>query len=285
MLRILNKQNQALIKRYFIHTSKLQPSPQISYIKPLLFGTTACSTIFFTAACIQEKEKETVWQKLKKQAGNTLRDIIIDENFAWSDVYEEKKKLIKEYQKQLLQDLQHRLEHYNALPVQLKRSLLDTAETAFYMPESEKTICALMSINIAVFACWKVPVLQKYMARYFVHNPTSGRQLTLLTSCFSQRTVLHLAVNMVGLWSFGPVLHDILGREQFIALYLSLGIGANVLSHQLQTFIRQVRPIMPSMGASGALYGLLAGTAYLYPNAVASIAFLPWIPFKIRYIP
>ncbi|KAK4513336.1 uncharacterized protein ATC70_005330 [Mucor velutinosus] len=272
------------IKRSFIHTIN-HPQQSPSYIKPLLFGAVSCTTIFFTAACIHEKEKETIWQKLRKQAGNTLRDIITDDNLVWSDVYKEKKKLIREYQNQVLQDLQQRLEQYNALPVQLKRPLLSTAETAFYMPESEKTIAALISINIAVFACWKVPALQKYMTRYFCHNPASNRQWTLFTSCFSHRNAVHLTVNMVGLWSLGPVLHDLLGREQFVALYLSLGIGANVISHQLQLMARHIaaRPILPSMGASGALYGLLTGTAYLYPDAVAFVALLPWIPFKITY--
>ncbi|OAC98299.1 hypothetical protein MUCCIDRAFT_167930 [Mucor lusitanicus CBS 277.49] len=262
-------------------------------MKPLLFGAISCTTIFFSAACIHEREKETLWQKLRKQAGNTLRDIITDDNLVWSDIYKEKKKMLREYQNQVLRDLQQRLEQYNALPVQLKRSLLATAETAFYMPESEKTMAALISINVAVFACWKVPALQKYMVRYFCHNPAAaasntGRQQpqwTLFTSCFSHRNVIHLTVNMVGLWSLGPVLHDLLGREQFVALYLSLGIGANVISHQLQLLAKQVaaRPILPSMGASGALYGLLTGTAYLYPDAVAFVALLPWIPFKITY--
>ncbi|KAL9559419.1 hypothetical protein MBANPS3_000434 [Mucor bainieri] len=278
------------IKRSFIHTTS-HPSPS-SYIGPWLFGAVSCTTIFFTAACIHEREKETLWQKLRKQAGNTLRDIITDDTLVWSDVYKEKKKMLREYQDQVLQDLQQRLEQYHALPVQLKRSLLSTAETAFYMPESEKTMAALISVNVAVFACWRVPALQKYMTRYFCHNPApsssnnnSRQYWTLLTSCFSHRNVIHLAVNMVGLWSLGPVLHERLGREQFVALYLSLGIGANVISHQLQLLARQVaaRPILPSMGASGALYGLLTGTAYLYPDAVAFVAFLPWIPFKITY--
>ncbi|CEP12348.1 hypothetical protein [Parasitella parasitica] len=287
MLRRLIKQNNTQIKQSFIHTSTRQPPPpyQIAYLKPLVFGAVSCTTIFFTAVCIHEREQETLWQKLRRHAGNTLRDIITDDTLLWSDIYQEKKKLARAYQSQLLQDLQRRLEHYNALPVQLKRSLLTTAETVFYMPESEKTLSALMAIHIAVFACWRIPALQKYMTRYFVHNPAAanGRQLTLLTSCFSQRTLVHLAVNMVGLWSLGPILHDILGREQFVALYLSLVVGANVLSHQMQLLLRHVRPIVPSMGASGALYGLLTGTAYLYPDSVAFIAFLPWIPFKISY--
>lgn len=289
MLRrtLLQHGHHLQIKRFFIHTSNHPQQPPPSYIKPVLFGAVSCTTIFFTAACLHEKEKETIWQKLRKQAGNTLRDIITDDNLVWADVYKEKKKWLREYQNEVLQDLQQRLEQYNALPVQLKRSLLSTAETAFYMPESEKTIAALISINVAVFACWKVPALQKYMTRYFCHHPTtSNRQWTLFTSCFSHRNVIHLTVNMVGLWSLGPVLHDLLGREQFVALYLSLGIGANVISHQLQLMARHIaaRPILPSMGASGALYGLLTGTAYLYPDAVAFVALLPWIPFKITYV-
>jgi rhomboid-like protein len=150
------------------------------------------------------------------------------------------------------------------------------------MTEADKTISVLIAMNVLVFGAWRVPRLQPFMNRYFVHSPTSGRYITLLTSSFSQRQATHLALNMVGLWTIGPWIYDTLGREQFIALYLSLGVGSNTISHVAQLALYPHRPIIPSLGSSGAIYGLLSGTAVMYPESAVFIAFLPTVPIKIR---
>ncbi|KAI7902755.1 uncharacterized protein BX663DRAFT_434974 [Cokeromyces recurvatus] len=149
------------------------------------------------------------------------------------------------------------------------------------LSEAEKTIAGLIAINTVVFGCWQIPRLIPFMSKWFLHLPGSRHNITLLTSCFSHQQFLHFALNMVGLWSFGRVVHDSFGREQFIAMYLGMGIGANIFSHCLSLVMRNSRPLLPSLGASGAIYGLVAATAVMHPNSSISLVFLPMIPIKL----
>ncbi|ORZ10437.1 hypothetical protein BCR42DRAFT_333649 [Absidia repens] len=152
------------------------------------------------------------------------------------------------------------------------------------MTEAERTLTVLVGLNVLVFGAWQVPRWTPFMVRWFMHHPgASNRPITLVTSCFSHKDGLHLACNMIGLWSFGGLVHDYLGRQQFLALYMTTGIGANMASHVLSLAFRRSRPLLPSLGASGAIYGLLSGTAYLEPQASVSLIFLPFFPIKLGY--
>ncbi|ORX52388.1 rhomboid-domain-containing protein [Hesseltinella vesiculosa] len=176
-----------------------------------------------------------------------------------------------------------RLQDVYGLPESVKRAVLMVCNKYASMTESERTLAALVGINVLVFGAWQVPRWTPFMSRWFLHHPGGSHPITLVTSCFSHKEGLHLAFNMVGLWSFGGLMHDYLGREQFLAMYLSTGIGANMVSHTMSLALRHSRPLLPSLGASGALYGLLAGTAYLQPNASVSLIFLPMVPIKLGY--
>ncbi|KAI7863306.1 hypothetical protein BDF14DRAFT_1745541 [Spinellus fusiger] len=157
------------------------------------------------------------------------------------------------------------------------------AQKYLSLSEAQVTLACLVALNGVVFAAWQIPRLLPWMQRWFMHHPAHPRTITLLTSCFSHQGFLHLSMNMVGLWSFGTYLHDTLGREQFIALYLSMGIGANVISHCLSTALRSTRPMIPTLGASGAIYGLLSGMAYLHPQSSITMIFLPFLPVTLGH--
>ncbi|KAI9498962.1 hypothetical protein BDB00DRAFT_754155 [Zychaea mexicana] len=173
------------------------------------------------------------------------------------------------------------------LPRDVVRAYLIVVDKLTSLTEAEKTLWTLIGINVAVFGCWQSFRMLPFMTKWFTHNPANRNSLTssitMVTSCFSHQEVFHLMLNMMGLYSFGMVIHQHLGREQFVASYLATGIGANVASHVLGLATRRFRPVMPSLGASGAIYGLLAGTAYLYPNSSVSLIFLPFIPIKMGY--
>ncbi|CAO3587329.1 unnamed protein product [Absidia cylindrospora] len=172
------------------------------------------------------------------------------------------------------------------LPEGLRRLGWMVTEKYASMTEADRTLAGLIGINILVFGAWQVPRWSSFMTRWFMHHPgTSGgrRPVTLITSCFSHQEGLHLACNMVGLWSFGSLMHEYLGREQFLALYLSMGVGANMASHTMSLALRRLRPLLPSLGASGAIYGLLSGIAYMKPEASISLIFLPFYPIKLGY--
>ena len=294
MLRVAS----SLITKRAIHHSKhiphirTEPIKQVfakpirqSYARPVLFGSAISTSIFCTAALIHEREKETFWQQLKNRTDgpnwSKLKDIITDDKLVLKDLWNEKKKMWLEKKDAALEEMKKRLDQYNSIPIEIKRAFLTGAQTYLSMSDADKTMAGLILINFVVFGAWKIPTLHPWMMKYFTHNPSSGRSITLLTSCFSHKSLLHLTLNMVGLWSFGPLIHNVLGREQFVAMYLSIGTTANVCSHVLQLSLQSSRPIIPTLGASGALYGLLTGTALLYPNSSVFLVFLPMIPIRI----
>jgi len=86
--------------------------------------------------------------------------------------------------------------------------------------------------------------------------------LTLLTSLFLHGDFLHILGNMLYLWIFGNNIEDRLGHLRFIFFYITCGIAAS-LGHVLSALSSQI----PTIGASGAISGVLGAYLILYPNA------------------
>jgi membrane associated rhomboid family serine protease len=94
--------------------------------------------------------------------------------------------------------------------------------------------------------------------------------LTLLTSMFMHGGWLHLGGNMLFLWIFGNNIEDSMGRPRFVAFYVLGGIAA--LAAQV---IADPSSTAPTVGASGAIAGVLGGYLVLYPRAkVVSLVFV-----------
>lgn len=94
--------------------------------------------------------------------------------------------------------------------------------------------------------------------------------LTLLTSMFMHGGILHLAGNMLFLWIFGANVEDSMGRGRFILFYLAAGLVAVYAQALLDT-----GATVPTIGASGAVAGVLGGYALLFPRArVLSLVFI-----------
>lgn len=87
-------------------------------------------------------------------------------------------------------------------------------------------------------------------------------QLTLLTSMFLHAGLLHLASNMLYLWVFGDNVEDRLGSLRFLVFYLLCGLAANVAQIALAPL-----STVPSVGASGAIAGILGAYLVLFPHA------------------
>ncbi len=101
-------------------------------------------------------------------------------------------------------------------------------------------------------------------------QPTPGSvYLTLLTSMFMHGGIAHLLGNMLFLWIFGDNLEHTLGRGRYLIFYLVTGLIAS-LAHVFTTaaFSGGEGPSMliPSLGASGAISGVLGGYLLLYPK-------------------
>lgn len=78
-----------------------------------------------------------------------------------------------------------------------------------------------------------------------------GEYYRLITAAFLHGGLLHLALNMYALYLFGPPLEQALGRVRFAALYVIAALGGSALSYAFSN------PAQPSLGASGAVFGLL----------------------------
>jgi membrane associated rhomboid family serine protease len=93
---------------------------------------------------------------------------------------------------------------------------------------------------------------------------TSGLQRvhTLLTSMFLHGGWAHIVGNMLYLWIFGDNVEDCLGRVRYLFFYLLCGLIAS-LAH----IATSTGSLVPTIGASGAISGVLGGYILLYPRA------------------
>jgi membrane associated rhomboid family serine protease len=97
-------------------------------------------------------------------------------------------------------------------------------------------------------------------------QPTPGSvYLTLLVSMFMHGGLAHIFGNMLFLWIFGDNIEDRLGHVRYLIFYLVCGVLAS-LAHVFTTVAFGGNPLVPSLGASGAISGVLGGYILLYPK-------------------
>jgi membrane associated rhomboid family serine protease len=97
-------------------------------------------------------------------------------------------------------------------------------------------------------------------------QPTPGSvYLTLLTSMFMHGSLMHLLGNMLFLWIFGDNVEDDLSHGRYTIFYLLTGLVAS-LSHVFSTFAFGDNPFIPSLGASGAISGVMGAYLVLHPH-------------------
>jgi membrane associated rhomboid family serine protease len=130
---------------------------------------------------------------------------------------------------------------------------------------------ALIAINIVVFLVVhatnglngdigkrlvEIPSSAGYAPALQLEGVAQGAYWQLITSTFTHYEILHIAMNMIGLWIFGSFLEFELGRWQFLALYLTTGLVGSVAVYLLAD------PSVVALGASGSVFGLF-GAAFV----------------------
>jgi membrane associated rhomboid family serine protease len=106
---------------------------------------------------------------------------------------------------------------------------------------------------------------------------SSGQGIpTLFTSVFMHAGFMHIAGNMLFLWVFGDNLEDEMGHVPFLAFYLASGIGASLIQVAIAPYSQ-----IPTVGASGAIAGVLGGYLLLYPKARVDILIIFIIFFRV----
>ena len=108
----------------------------------------------------------------------------------------------------------------------------------------------------------QIPVGTDRFGQAVVYQRHTSPPLSLLLSLFMHGSWLHLLGNMLFLWIFGNNIEDRLGRVKFILFYLLCGIGAS-LTHVLFN----PGSLVPVIGASGAVSGVMGAYLALFPTA------------------
>ncbi len=137
---------------------------------------------------------------------------------------------------------------------------------------------------------WRSPLfkLHQVITHMFLHDPNS---------------FMHILFNMLTLWMFGTILENYWGPKRFLNFYLICGIGAALVQmamipfeitkaigphpevpvEELQAAIKEGIDQYSMIGASGAIMGLMAAFAWLFPNTELFLFFIP-VPIKAKYI-
>ncbi len=137
----------------------------------------------------------------------------------------------------------------------------------------------LMGINIFIF------ILQSFnfgaMLKWFGLIPVLVVKdlyvWQLFSYMFLHGSISHLLFNMFALWMFGREIEFMWGSKSFLIYYLLCGLGAGIT-----TIITGPFSPIPTIGASGAIYGLLYAYSFLFPERYIYLWF--FIPLKAKYM-
>jgi membrane associated rhomboid family serine protease len=135
----------------------------------------------------------------------------------------------------------------------------------------------LIAINVAVWLFYQVPDLDASVDELAYHPcevenscEVVGQDwpITAVTSMFMHGDWLHIGGNMLFLWIFGNNVEDAMGHVRYLVFYLLAGFAATAL----QTFVTleygtEAEAMIPNLGASGAVSGVLGAYLVLLPRA------------------
>ncbi|MBO9477554.1 rhomboid family intramembrane serine protease [Shimia sp. R11_0] len=149
-------------------------------------------------------------------------------------------------------------------------------------------VYALIALNILIFLSYQPIMGDDYRLALFFQDwallpaeVTEGRRLHgLFTSMFLHGGWMHLAGNMLFLWIFGDNLEDEMGHLGFLVFYLLSGLGADVAQ-----IAANPDSLIPMVGASGAIAGVMGGYLLLFPKARVDIFLFLIIIFRIFTVP
>ncbi len=108
----------------------------------------------------------------------------------------------------------------------------------------------------------------------FPYHSEQFKPYQLVTHMFAHGGFFHLLFNMFVLWMFGSMLERIWGAKRFLIFYFVCGLAAGLTHLAFEN--------VPAVGASGAIMGLFAAFAYLFPNTELIIFPIP-VPVKAKY--
>lgn len=146
----------------------------------------------------------------------------------------------------------------------------------------------LIALNVIIFlSYWPLFNDETALTAFFdqwamrpIEITNGAEPYTLITSMFLHGGFMHLAGNMLFLWVFGDNLEDQMGHGPFLLFYLASGIGA-----AFGQLVADPGSVIPMVGASGAIAGVMGGYLLLFPKAKVDILIIIIVFFKIFPIP
>lgn len=161
----------------------------------------------------------------------------------------------------------------------------------------------IILINVIVFIISSV-VGEKMVEMFGLFYPASPyfKPVQIVSHMFMHGGIAHIFFNMFALWMFGTVLERVWGPRRFLIYYFVTGLGAVALHTAVQAWIvynftgsihppiyavneySQVAALYtsPTVGASGAVFGILVAFGMLFPNTELIMLFFP-VPIKAKY--
>lgn len=159
------------------------------------------------------------------------------------------------------------------------------------IPEATRSII-IINVLVMIMTSLNGDFMYRNFALFYPTSPFF-RIWQPVTHMFMHGGFFHLFFNMYTLYFFGRVLEERWGAKKFLVFYFVTGLGAALIHTgvewlQMQNWMSQVAEgsiiaqnkihmlkMTPTVGASGAIYGVLMGFAMLYPDAILSLVFPP----------
>ena len=171
----------------------------------------------------------------------------------------------------------------------------------------------LVIINVLVFLAQLVFENQYQLTSILALHPVDlpeFKPYQIFTHMFthSPTFIFHIIFNMLVLWMFGRVLENVWGPKRFLFFYLACGVGAALLhllvqhlrfdpeiirqlnyaymtgdEQAMQELVGKAGFLASAVGASGAIMGIMAAFAYLFPNTPLILFPIP-IPIKAKWL-
>jgi membrane associated rhomboid family serine protease len=160
----------------------------------------------------------------------------------------------------------------------------------------------LLLVNVAIFFLSSVLRGVQVDNIFAFYNPFLPNAETFLSPLFKPWQIIsymflhgslgHLFSNMFGLFIFGPILETYMGSKRFFWYYILTGVGAALIYSGINyyelsqmvvdsdAYLSEVTT--PMVGASGAIFGILAAFGFIFPNLEMMLLFFPF-PIKAKY--
>lgn len=180
------------------------------------------------------------------------------------------------------------------------------------MQKTSPIVLNLIIINVLAYIAMQMisaSAVTEWGSLHYLSSPLfSPHQLITHMFLHDPNGLMHILFNMLMLWMFGTVLENYIGSKRFLIFYLICGLGAGLLTQLTIPFSADVyaksadgigtalkygiskaevveiyKNQYSMIGASGAVMGVMAAYAYLFPNSEMYVMFIP-IPVKAKYV-